>query len=499
MGSNTARLVVFAYEPERWFQLEDQIREAVRLAEGFGTSARLTPAAIERGVTALKLIADFAGAADLDRLQVIGTSALREAENRHQLLDRIAPLALDVWILSGSEEAELGVDAVANTLAFDDAWVVDLGGGSVQLSRMTDRAFDHGAAHPLGMVRLTEAFLHDDPPSARQVEALEAEVERRLGASADEMRRDAAPLVAMGGSVRNLARAVQRASGYPLDLLHGYFLRRADLDELTGRLLAATSAERATIPGIRSDRADVIAAAALVFRWLLAASGRDGLVISAHGMREGAFMRHFLPPPEHRVDDVRAFAVSSRLARYPVPQPHNRHVRRLAARLFDGLAPLHRLEAKEAELLDAAAALHDLGAAIDYYHHAQHGTYLLLSKPMHGFSHREQVLITLMVRYHEKGTPKTNGYEQVLRPGDRTLLRHLTACLRLAEYLERARAGRIRDLEVEIGDAAVRLLLDSSEPPTVELRESRKMAAPLFEQAYGRPLELLPRTPGPTS
>lgn len=491
LGSNTARLVVYAFEPGRWFSIEDQIREMVRLAEGFGTSSHLTDASVERAVTALKLIVDFAAAADLDHLQVIGTSALRDADNRDQLLRRIEPLDLDLWVLSGTEEAQLGVAAVANSLAFNDAWVVDLGGGSVQLSRMTDRAFASGGTHPLGMVRLTEAYLRSDPPTVTEVEALETAVAKRLNAWAKKIRRDPAPLVAMGGSLRNLARAVQKHIAYPLDLIHGYFLRRTDLESLTELLLNRTTAERAEIPGIRSDRADVIVAAALVYRWLLRRTRRDGLVVSGHGMREGAFFRFFLPPPEHRVADVRAFSVQSRLARYPVPHVHTQNVRRLAALLFDGLAPLHRLGPREKELLDAAAALHDIGVAVDFYHHYRHGSYLLGSKPLHGFSHREQVLLTLMVRYHEKGLPKTRGFETLLHSGDKKLLRRLTACLRLAEYLERSRAGRIRSLEVEIGTETVVLRLHSREEPTVELRETYKEAAPLFEDAFRRKLVLV--------
>ncbi|MCB1055947.1 MAG: Ppx/GppA family phosphatase [Acidobacteria bacterium] len=492
LGSNTARLVVFACEPGLWYSIEDQIREVVRLAEGFGTSSHLTDSSIDRAVTALKLICDFAGAADLDRLQVIGTSALREADNRGRFLADIAALDLDLWVLSGTEEAQLGVDAVANSLAFNDAWVVDLGGGSVQASRMTDRTFEAGGAHPLGMVRLTEAYLRSDPPTAAEVATLEAAVAKRLSSWAKKVRRDPAPLVGMGGSLRNLARAVQKQIGYPIDLIHGYFLRLIDLEVLTELLLNRTAAERAEIPGIRSDRADVIAAAALVFRWRLRKTRRDGLVVSGHGMREGAFHRHFLPAPDYRIPDVRRFSVESRLARYPVPHVHTEHVRRLAGLLFDGLMPLHRLGPREKELLDAAAALHDIGVAVDFYHHYRHGAYLLSSKPLHGFSHREQVLLTLMVRHHEKGKPQTKGYEMLLHSGDKKLLRRLTACLRLAEYLERSRAGRIQSLEVEIGTETVRLHLHSREKPTVELRETYKEAAPLFEDAFRRRLELVP-------
>ncbi len=487
LGSNTARLVVFAYEPGQWFRITDGIREAVRLGEGLAASARLTRRALARAVAAVELFSDYARATGLDRLEILGTSALRDAENRADFLAAVAPLGHPVRVLSGEEEAALGVTAVANGFALEEAWVMDLGGGSAQLSRMRERRYVEGTAHPLGAVRLTEACLHSDPPRAEEVRALERLVERELGELAGGLD-GSLPLVAMGGTIRNLARMAQRREGYPLDLLHGYELSRALLEGVTDELLARPVARRAEIPGLNADRADIILAGALVFRWLLRASGLESILVSGHGVREGAFLRRFLEAP-HLLPDVRGFSVRNRARQFPQPPGHVLQVRELAGRLFEELSPLHGMGEAERELLDAAAVLHDSGILLDYFRHDLHGAYMLTAAPLDGFSHREQALLSLLVRYHRRGRPKLGGYKPLCRPGDKRRLLQLAVCLRLAESLERSRAGRVRDLEVARRGERVVLRLQSAEEPTIELWEAGKHAA-AFRDAFDRQLAL---------
>lgn len=492
LGSNTARLVVYTYEQERWFRLEDEIREPVRLAEGFGKSSKLTNSAMKRCYDALALIDDYRRATGLQHLEVIGTSAIREAENRQELLERIRDLKLEVKVLSEREEAELGVRAVANGLPLRDAWVVDLGGGSLEISLMRVRAFDRGESLPLGMVRMTERFLsEEDPPRNKQVSVYEGHLQKVLAPIVEQMRELPLPVVAMGGTARNLARAIQKRERYPLALLHGYECSRASLEELVEqKLLGRTARQRAAVSGISADRADVILAGALLYRWLLRATDREGFTLSGHGLREGALYRHLLPHP-HLKPDVRGFSIGNLQARYSEGPPHSRHVRHLAREAFRQLAPLHGLSTREEDVLDAAAALHDVGMALSFYRHARHGVYLLGSQPLAGFSHKEQAMVMLLVRYHEKGTPRISSFKGLLGPDDLTVLRQLTACLRLAEHLERSRSGRVEDLKVKkIGRKKVRIRLKSQIQPSLEIWAAQKLAGPLFRVAFDRKLVL---------
>jgi exopolyphosphatase/guanosine-5'-triphosphate,3'-diphosphate pyrophosphatase len=192
---------------------------------------------------------------------------------------------------------------------------------------------------------------------------------------------------------------------------------------------------------------------------------------------------------------VRGFSIENLFLRFPQPEAHTRQVTRLAFSLYDQLSPLHGLGAWERELLAAAARLHDIGSAINYYDHHKHGEYLINGGALPGFFHREQALIALTVRYHRKGTPKVLGYGPVLRKGDARRLLVLATCLRLAEMLERSRAGRVQDVEATLRDGTVTVTLLARENPQVGLWEAAKQAR-LFQQAFDRRLDLQVRLRG---
>ena len=490
MGSGSARLVVYQFERQRWYRLTDEIREGVRLGEGFAASGRLSDAAVDRALDALKLYTDYASATELGKLLVIATSAVREAANRAEFLSKLKDFNLEFVVLSGEDEARYGALAVANSFSLPNAWVMDLGGGSAQLSRLEDRVFQGGAAYPLGYVRMTEQFLKQERTSDNEVRDLEKFAKLTLGKTLRQLERNPSPLIAMGGTIRNLAKAVQKSENYPLDMLHGYFLTRQKLEALIERLLELPASERSKISGIHVDRADAILGGALVYRTVLREANLEGVFISGQGVREGAFYRQFLPTqPDHLLPDVRGFSVQNLFAHYPQPIQHTEHVKRLSKQLFQLLQPLHGYGASELELLMAAATLHDIGMTVNYFDHHKHSAYLILSGQMPGFSHREHVLIALLAQYHRKGDPKLGAYKALLQADDDLRLTRLAACLRLAEYLERSRAGRVRNLEISIDPHSVTLRLIADQTPRVELWEAAKQGE-IFKKAFGRELNL---------
>lgn len=494
MGSNTARLVVYACEPETSYRLVDQIREPIRLAEGLAATGSLSEAAMGRAIAALRLFRDYARDTHLSDLTVFATSAARDAANGAEFIDRVRALGLDVAVLDGEQEAAHGTLAVANGVEFENAWIIDLGGGSAQISRMERREFAAGRSYALGAVRLTELFLPSDPPTSEEISRLRATIGEQIAGIAAEIRDQPDPLVAIGGTIRNLARAIQAAKNYPLMQLHGFFLERSDLEVLVDRLIKATVKRRARVAGIKSDRADIIVAGALVYETLLREAGLPGLHVSGLGIREGFLFRTMLPEP-YLVPVVRNFGIRNLFAQYPQPAEHTEHVRFLSRRFFDELEPLHGYGWEEARLLDEAAQLHDIGMAVGYHGHHRHGAFLIDNNLLPGMSHRDKALITLLVRYHRKSTPKPGAFRKLLHAGDRELLGRLTCCLRLAEYLERARASRIKDIEVKIGKRRVEVNLVADRYPGVEIYEAEKQAS-FFKRAFGRKLIIDCSDPG---
>lgn len=490
LGSNSARLVVFELDLGKGFRLLDEIREVIQLGAGIARNGALSDEGVARALAAVRTFSDFAEAASFPKPRIMATSAVRSASNRDALLRPVRAMGLEIEVLSGEIEAAQGVLAVANSFTLTDAWVIDLGGGSMQVSQMRRRACVSGSAHPFGAIRASEQFLSEsDPPRPQDIEALRNAVDRDLGSVLARMRSEPLPVIVMGGTVRNLARAVQREAAYPWPQMHGYCLDGRGLERLIAQLCSLSVAERAGVAGINPYRADSVLAGALVLQHILSEADRPNLTVSAYGMREGALMQEFLPAP-HLLEDVRAFHVRNLAWCYPQPAEHNRRVVDLSHQLFEALSPLHGYGAPEAALLAAAATLHDIGKTIGYRGHARHGEYLVAEGMLPGFDHREQALLASMVRYHRAGRPSGAPYRSILRKGDRRLLEQMTVCLRLAEHLDRSRTGRVTGVHAVIDNDEVTLELQADGEPWVELWETRKQA-PLFQSAFKRRLRLV--------
>jgi exopolyphosphatase / guanosine-5'-triphosphate,3'-diphosphate pyrophosphatase len=280
--------------------------------------------------------------------------------------------------------------------------------------------------------------------------------------------------------------------------LHGYMLTRERLAALAAKLSRRSARERALIPGLNDERADVILPGALTLLYLMEHGGFESLVVSGAGVREGLFFEHFLraaTPPLTSADepllaDVRAFSVLNLARLYNYEAQHCAHVQMLALSLFDQLAPLHSYGAWERQLLADAALLHDIGVSVAYYDHHKHSAYLVLNAALYGVSHREQVLIALLAYYHRKGEPDVAACSEALDVGDDVRAAQLGALLRIAEYLERSKGQRVRALRVSLEADTVRVHTEVNGDARVEIWDANRRTG-LFRRVWGKAIEIV--------
>lgn len=492
LGSNTTRMIIMAYEPDCCFHMTDEVRETVRLAEGVGEHGTIQPAAMYRAIEALKMFRALCRATDVQHIIATGTSALRDAPNKAEFLARLKDeTGLDLRVLSDQEEAYYGYLGVVNSMPIDNGFVIDIGGGSTEITEVDARQFRHWDSQPVGAVRLTERYVNSDPIDTKDFRALNSAVSKTF-AKLDWFRyAPGRTLVGIGGTVRNLARIDQKRRKYPLERLHGYKLSMQVLESIVTMLRKKTVSERASISGLNSDRADVILAGAVILHQVMKQGGFEEIQIGGQGLREGLFYEHFLQdrkPP--LFDNVREASVYNLARLYDYEATHAAKVRELSLSLFDQLQHLHGYGSWERELLGAAALLHDIGVQVGYYDHHKHSAYILLNTGLPGFTHREVALLTVLVRAHRKGDVKTGDYKAVLESDDTARAEHLSAMLRLAEYLERSKSQVVRRLEVAVEDTTVRLLVHADGNPIPEIWNASRRAG-LFEHAFGRTLEII--------
>ena len=495
MGSNSFRLVVFT-AAGGWWKLTDEIYLPVRIGEGLESTGKLGKAPMKRAREAAEVFAHFAAASGLDHasIQAVATSAIRDASNQEVFLDRVRDeTGLDVRVLSRDEEAYYGYLAAVNSTTLADGAVLDLGGGSLQLVEVLSRHPGRLGSWPLGAVRMTEHFLaEDDPPTKKARKALRAHVRETLERDVDWLARAGRQLVGIGGTMRNLATAIQAEAGRPsLGGIQGFEITPDALDDLVERLAAMPAKERGNVKGIKYARADVILAGAMVVQAVLDHGGFDAITVTEAGLREGVFFSQHLTGDPPLFDDVRRSSVANLAARYEVVPQHTEHVAHLALSLFDELAEqgLHPGDRWERELLFTACVLHDIGMSVDYDDHHKHSRYLILNAGLPGFDPREVALVAQAARYHRKGMPDFGELSPLAEEGDAERLDRLSILLRLAEDLERSRDQSVRAAHVAADDGTVRLELESEGSASVE-RWAAQREVDLFERAFGRELKV---------
>ncbi|HKV89970.1 MAG TPA: Ppx/GppA phosphatase family protein [Thermoplasmata archaeon] len=444
VGSNTARLAVFEVTDAGGLRASFESKEVPRLGEGVGPDRSLTDGALRRGVESLARFRRRLAAIGDPPAIAVATSAVRDAPNGSEFVARVrTATGFSLRVLSGDEEARYAYLGVAGAWDLHADTIVDLGGGSLQAARTRAGAVEIAGSAPLGALRLTESFFEHDPPKRREVEDLRRHAREHLrrlpGAGALRGR-----LFGVGGTIRCLARVAVDLTTYPLERVHGYPLTRGNLARVERLLLGLDADERRGIPGVGGHRADVIVAGSVVVDELMRRTGASEIVVSATGIREGIALEHAgvrVPAPSETLAWRSMTAEANALG---FSLPHGEAVRTVALELFDALAPRFGWKSSERLTLSVAAWMHDVGWTIDPWRHAKHSAYVLRHAAIHGLTHREVAMASIVAYLHE-GDPFPPAWKESFRPllDDRDLetARRLGALVFFAEALDGARPG----------------------------------------------------------
>ncbi len=382
----------------------------------------------------------------------VATSALRDATNGPTVVAHMEVVAdTTIRVIDGHEEGELAFAGVAASLgrATSPRLMLDLGGGSLELAVGTGHTVEHAITLPLGVSRLA-GMLPGDPPAEADVKRLRRHVRDLLDGAGDHFDlEEVTQVVAVGGTVRALARVAAGRAGRwlpaTLNLLH---LERRQFTDLRKRLTRMDRDERLDEPGMKTKRADHIHVAATIVDTVLRELRIDQVVVSDWGLREGVLLRarDAVPPalPELREREVVRMQQTFRPG-----DPHLDHVGHLAGRLFDATSDLHDLAAADRDLLVAGARLHGVGQSLALRKQHHHGAYLIEHMELRGFSPRETAMLCCMARFHTtRGMSAKFPAFAAMDDADRHTTRQLVALVQVADGLDRARDQAVTDVEV---------------------------------------------------
>ncbi len=502
IGTNSVHMIVVRVRPDFSFEVIDREKEMVRLGAGGLDGRKLTREAMAAALQALSKFERLAKSHQVDEILAAATSATREAENGGDLLAAIeAQTGIRPRIITGTEEARLiHLAAVYGVDTPKPAVVIDIGGGSVEVTLGAGDDVRFLRSFKLGVIRLSEHFVTSDPLSRRDERKMLAyiadQTDRYLGhivdAGFDRVIGTSGTILSLGSvataldtgvvpaEVRNLrvsAKAIRKVRKLVCDL---------PLDRRIG------------IPALDPRRADLVVAGAVLLDALLKRLGAKDITLCDLALREGLVLDFIQRNRKHirQVDDipdVRRRSAIELAERCGWEAEHSQQVTRLALALFDGLREGHGLGDREREWLEYAALLHDVGNHISYERHHRHSYYLIKNGDLRGFEPSEIETVALVARYHRRAEPSREhvGYQD-LSSDLRRAVRVLGAILRLSESLDRSRHSMIRTVTVNTRADTIALELEGRGDAELEVWAASRQLAPL-ERAIGRPMRLQAR------
>jgi exopolyphosphatase/guanosine-5'-triphosphate,3'-diphosphate pyrophosphatase len=500
IGTNSLHMIVVRVRTDLSFEVIDREKEMVRLGAGGLDGRSLTPEAMQAGLQVLSKFRRLAESHRVDHIIAAATSATREAENGGEFLHAVVEqTGIRPRVISGTEEARLiHLAAVYGvSVSGDAAVVVDIGGGSVEVTRGTGPNVESGRSFKLGVIRLTERFVKNDPLHPRDERKLQRHIQAEIGSYLDEIKTAGFDrVIGTSGTILSLGSIAAAEDGRPQAApLRNRRISAKQLHRVRKQVVGLDLERRLRVPGLEPRRADLAVAGAILLDTIVGRLGASEITLCDLSLREGLILDYIARHRKEiaqadRYPDVRRRSIIELAERCNYWPEHAAQVARIAVALFEQTRGIHGLTDLEREWLEYAALLHDIGVHISYERHHKHSYYLIKNGDLRGFEPEEIETIALVARYHRRATPKMRheGYQEFNRRG-RGTIRTLAAILRLAESLDRSHGQTISGVELhDRGDDDL-LQLRTTGDAELELWAAVRHATP-FERLIGKPLRI---------
>jgi exopolyphosphatase/guanosine-5'-triphosphate,3'-diphosphate pyrophosphatase len=488
VGSNSVHMIVCQVRPDASFEVVDREKDMIRLGAG-AVNGKLPETNLATALASLAKFRRLAESHGVDEIVVAATSAIREADNGTDLITQARrQLGLRVRVISGVEEARLIHLSAAYAIGIGSSRgvVLDIGGGSTEVTLGTAARMESGRSFKLGAIRLAEKFAASDPLSRRDEDRLIRHIARETAGFLTQLRRRGFHrVIGTSGTIQALGGLAFGANAPKPDDVRRVVVPAVDISRLRQSLVEMSLDERLNMPGLDPRRADLAAVGAILLDELLIRLRAKELTLCDFALREGLILEYIKRNIKHirtaeRYPDVRRRSVIELAERCAYIPDHAGQVARLSLALFDATRLRHGLGAREREWLEYAALLHDIGTHISYDAHHKHSQYLIRYGGLRGFDPDEIEIIGLVARYHRQAEPRKSheGYGHLSRPRRRTV-KWLSAIVRLAEGLDRSHGQVVRELRLRTTRNGVRIALRVKSEAELEQWAAGRHAEPL--------------------
>jgi exopolyphosphatase/guanosine-5'-triphosphate,3'-diphosphate pyrophosphatase len=501
IGSNSIRLKIATVHLHRLKTLHED-REVVRLGESVFQTGVISPDAMANTIRALKRFQKAVQMHVADRVRVVATSAMRDARNAAAFTAWVnSATGWKVEVISGLEEGRLihlGV-VTHEPGAKGRCVLIDLGGGSCEVTLSDQGRIREMVSLPLGALRLQQEFLHGDPPAKQDVARLKQYIDRELQRAHRKLGNPRVSLVvATSGTAAALAEAsaalASKARVRGSAHARPRMTSTQEVRRMADRLAKMSNVQRASVPGIGPRRSEIIISGAIVYAHLLERLGLKGIRYSPLGLRDGILAQMLaevdLRASVHRkIETERWAGVLEVCRRYGVDQRKAEPVREHVAQLYDELLRVHDLPAEYRLWLQSAAMMQDAGKFMNHQGHHRHTQYIVANSEIFGFSPEQRAIVSAIARYLGKSRP--DDMDRVMRAvpaEEHGNVERAVVLLRLAVAVNQDRASAAVKMRTYVYPKRVVLELVPGRGGAELEAWSLKKEADYFREVFGRDL-----------
>ncbi len=460
IGTNSIHLIVAQVNKSSGrFRIIDREKEIVRLGKGPAEMKHLSESAMNRAIETLKRFKSIADAAKAP-VRAVATSAVREALNQDEFVRRVAAETdIKIEVASGFEEARLVYLGVLQALPVFNRKIllVDIGGGSTEYLVGLQRKILSDSSLKLGAVRLTERFFPSGVVTSKAIRKCREFIAGTMNPVSRQVHQAGfETAIGTSGTILTIAKLIRsRKEPYSKTSLNGFSFSRQELTKAVENIIHSPSVkQRSKIKGLDAARADIIVAGALILEQSFKELNIKKMTVSEYALREGILLDTIEKIQRHKKDehlsDIQYGSVIQLAENLHFEREHAHHVASLALQIYDQTKNLHHLGQVERNYLEFAAILHEVGIFVSHAQHHRHSYYLIRNAELLGLTENEKEIIANTARYHRKSIPKYNheGFNH-LSPDEQSVVRKLSAILRIADGLDRTHSSAVVDVRTK--------------------------------------------------
>ena len=467
IGTNSTHLLIAEINLDlKTFSIKFTDKSSTRLGEK-DEDGNLTEESMERVLKTLRRFKDYCKSNGVNRILTAATSAVREAPNGRDLINKVqGDLGIQIELISGAEEARLIYLGVLSGMALEDKLyvIIDIGGGSTELILADKKDAIALTSSRVGAVRLKNDFLDTQPINQERSDFLRTFIQGSLEPSVGKIKRrlkkeKAVSMIATSGTAISLGNLILSDLGEPKQKMHGFKFTKESLEIVLEKLIKMTISEIQKIPSLSERRAEIILPGALILDTSMNMLNFNELIISERALREGLvvdwMLRQGIIKNELNIQsNIRQTTIVHQAKKFGVDKERSNKITNFAFQIYDQSKNiLHGgNDSKAKDLLWAACHLYSCGKYVNISSYHKHSWYLIRNCELLGYSQAETDIIASIARYHRKSLPKKrhDSWQTLISKEDKTLVLEMSLILRLAASLDQRPENVISSISINL-------------------------------------------------